>query len=492
MIKASSPDLILKFSDFLAEMTGLYFPPESSKDFAKKLQPVVKAFGFEDLSECLEWLMKSPLNKKQIEVLAYHLTIGETYFFRDQKAFSILEAEILPQIIEKHQKDKQIRIWSAASCTGEEPYSIAILLSRLISDIKNWKITILGTDINHSFLLKAENALYKQWSFRATSKEILDQYFLKNTEGNYALLPQIKQLVKFSYLNLVEDTYPDEQNNTANIDLILCNNVLIYFSKKQINKVIHQLSKSLVEGGYLLVSPIESPYVKEYNLIPVTYDRYIIFKKSNRPQEQRPKGSFNENLEEISSKKSNDSEKVLLTIELPSFLKLDQPTLQFHFGNPFVEEKSSAFIEEEKKIADVKPKKSEVQKNDLINEIHSLADSGLLQKAKEKSEEALALDKVDPLLHFLHATILQSMQELDEAVKALKRAIFLEDTFAYAHFVLGNILKKQGKNLESKREFQNAARILKKFPADTIILGTENLTAEHLLKIINSIEAKDK
>lgn len=491
MVKISMPEnLILKFSDFLAEMTGLYFPPNSSKELEKKLQPVAKAFGFKELPECLEWLMKEPLTRKQIEVLAYHLTIGETYFFRDQQAFAALENEILPALIDKNRKSKQLRIWSVAACTGEEVYSIAILLSRMLPDIKDWKIHLLGTDINHAFLLKAELGQYKQWSFRATSKEIQERYFIQKGVGIYELLPQIKELVQFQYLNLVEDSYPDEKTQTTHMDLILCNNVLIYFSHKQIQKVVRQLADALAEDGYLMVSPIEAPYIKEKKLHCINLGGTFLFKKTDIAIKDEKVELLKPSLP-VKEAPPKAGDQVLLTIELPSFLKLDQPTLQFHFTDPFSEKDPVEILEDEANSrAKIAASVQEKKKPELIKEIHHLANNGLFEEAQKKCQEAISLDKIDPLLHYLHATVLQSMNDLEGAMQALKRTLFLDDTFAIAYFVLGNIAKRQGKLQEARRHFRNAEQILKGLPLESIVKGTDDLTVENLLKIINSIEAK--
>ena len=145
--------LLAQAGEFISGSMGLYFPKDRRKELERGLRSVAPEFGFEDPEACTRWLISSTLSKSQLGVLAGHLTVGETYFFRDKKYFAILEEKILPELIElRRTTGKYLRIWSAGCCTGEEPYSLAILLDKILGDTKDWNITILATDINPTFL----------------------------------------------------------------------------------------------------------------------------------------------------------------------------------------------------------------------------------------------------------------------------------------------------------------------------------------------------
>lgn len=122
------------------------------------------------MESCLQKLASSLLTRNQVKILAGHLTVRETYFFRDKIHFEALRGYLLPGLIDARRKSNRcLRIWSAGCATGEEPYSIAILLSKMIPDIEDWDITILATDINPIFLQKASEGLYSEWSLRSVS-----------------------------------------------------------------------------------------------------------------------------------------------------------------------------------------------------------------------------------------------------------------------------------------------------------------------------------
>ena len=173
--------MLARFSDFLAAKIGLSYPPKSWPDLARGLKAAARDLGCDSAEQCMRQLMLAPLSREQIEILASHLTVGETYFFREKKSLAVLENHLLPELIRdrRQQGQLQLRIWSAGCASGEEAYTLAILLSRLITDLQDWQIHILATDINPLALQKATRGLYGKWSFRDTPPEIIERYFTR-------------------------------------------------------------------------------------------------------------------------------------------------------------------------------------------------------------------------------------------------------------------------------------------------------------------------
>src|SRR3990170_7336777 len=142
-------------SEFISSLIGLHFKESRWNDLKYGIKSASREFGFSDVEAFINWLPSSTLGRKHIEILASHLTIGETWFFREQDTFSVLEERILSELItSRYSNQKRLRIWSAGCSTGEEAYSIAILLNKMMADISEWNITILATDINPKFLSK--------------------------------------------------------------------------------------------------------------------------------------------------------------------------------------------------------------------------------------------------------------------------------------------------------------------------------------------------
>ena len=148
--------LLSQLSELLSTQMGLYYPEKSLADLERGIISAAPALGVGSPEACVRQLLSATLTRKQVEILASHLTVGETYFFREKKSFTVLEEHIFPELMRTCARaNRQLRIWSAGCCTGEEPYSIAMLLDRLIGHSGEWNATILATDINPVLLHKA-------------------------------------------------------------------------------------------------------------------------------------------------------------------------------------------------------------------------------------------------------------------------------------------------------------------------------------------------
>lgn len=163
-----SDTLLAEFSDFVAARTALHFPRERWYDLEPKAHAAAAAFGHADTGAFIHWLAAGAATREQVGLLVSHLTVNETYFWREPDAFAALEGHILPELMLARQGDRRLRIWSVGCSTGEEAYSIAIALCRVIPAIQDWSITLLATDINPRVLRLAAAGVYCDWSLRNT------------------------------------------------------------------------------------------------------------------------------------------------------------------------------------------------------------------------------------------------------------------------------------------------------------------------------------
>jgi chemotaxis protein methyltransferase CheR len=494
-----------KISELIAERTGLHFPISRLHDLERGICSAAREFGFKDAESCIRWLLASPLSKTQIEILASHLTVGETYFFREKKSFEMLERNVLPELIHSRQgNQKNLRIWSAGCCTGEEPYSIAILLSKMIPDIKDWNITILATDINPRFLKKAAEGVYTDWSFRDTPLAIKERYFKRTTEGRFEILPYIKKMVNFFYLNLMEDSYPSLLNNTNAMDIIFCRNVLMYFDHERQMKVIQNLYRCLMDSGWLIVSPSEISHVLFTRFTTVNFQGATVYRKAVASDKLQV-SSFE--MQDSISKFQDASYKMqepitpatdFVSVPLPEiiFPEKSEESLSMETGASKPEEihadtykealalfEQGRFTEAAEKIAVLLSlKKDDTKAMALLARVY--ANQGHLSEAHEWCEKAIVADKLNPGFHYLLATILQEKGQNEEAVVSLKRALYLEPDFVIAHFALGNLTKQQGKFKESEKHFENALALLHDYRNEDILLESEGINAGRLREII--------
>jgi chemotaxis protein methyltransferase CheR len=485
---------LLQLSEFIANNLALHFPKDRWNDLERNIASAAKEFGYKDVENFIQHIMSSPLMREHAEILATHLTVNETYFWREHETFEALEQKILPELIRLREEEKRIRIWSAGCSTGEEPYSIAIALNRMILNIKDWNITILATDISPRILRKATAGEYSQWSFRNAPQWLKGKYFLPKENDKFAIIHEIKSMVKFEYLNLAEDVYPSPLNNTNAMDIIFCRNVLMYFTQYRVQQVVRSLSNSLIRGGYLVVSASELSLQNFPEFTAINFPGMVIYQKTSK------KLKFQQPVPVIET----DHKPILFQLPLKPINTIEEiePQLRKIENEILLEPKNPVHInsiyEETLKsysqgnYADVIDK---LQKDDQTSEeqillIRAYANQGKLTEAIKSCEKSISTNKLDPRLYYLLATILQENNQLDEAVASLKRAIYLDSNFVLSYYSLGNIYKHLGKVNSAKKCYENVLTILNKCSQEEILPESEGLTAGRFKEIINaSIQA---
>jgi chemotaxis protein methyltransferase CheR len=485
-------DLLAKLSIFIATHMGLHFPVGKWRTLERGVISAAREFGFEDPESYIRWIMSSPLSREQIEILASHLTIGETYFLREKRSLEVLREDILPETISARRGDgRQLRIWSAGCSTGEEPFSVAILLDAMGTALRDWNISIIATDINPRALGRAAEGVYGGWSFRNPPPGFREKYFRKTGDGRFEILPQFRGMVSFSYLNLAEDVYPSLMNNTNAMDVILCRNVLMYFTPELAKKVVERFHRSLVDGGCLIVSPCEA-----------SQELFAQFKAVNLPDAvfYRKQGAGIGELK-VEGRKSSFPQSILsLPPSAESLLPPPQPppkTLppvrpiipreQTPYEEALALYERGLYPEAEERLAVLLQKdQGDVKASVLLCRI--CANQGKLAEARMLLERAISADKLNPGLHYLHAMVLQEQGAVDGAIASLKRALYLDQDLVLAHFSLANLALRQGKNNEARKHFGNCLELLGRHSQDDILPESEGITAGRLTEIIRSME----
>jgi chemotaxis protein methyltransferase CheR len=182
------------------------------------------------------------------------LTISETHFFRLRGQFDALAERVLPGLLIARRATRRLRLWSAGCSTGEEAWSLAILLERLLPP--GWEATILATDVDEAALDRARRGVYRAHSFRDTPESLRARWFAVTPDG-WEVDPRLRRRVRFAALNLVTGSYPSAANGTTGIDLLLCRNVLMYFTPEARARTAARLSACLAPGGWLAIAPAE-------------------------------------------------------------------------------------------------------------------------------------------------------------------------------------------------------------------------------------------
>lgn len=472
-----------RVSERIAEAMGLHFPEGRWADLRRGLDRAAGEFGRADGAALAEWLLAADLSAGQLRSLASYLTVGETYFLRERKTFEALAQHVLPPLLAaKRQRERRLRIWSAGCCTGEEAYSISILLQQIIPDLADWHVSILATDINESFLQKASTGVYGDWSFRDTPPDFKDRYFHRQPDGRYAILPEIKQRVHFASLNLVEDVFPSLTTDTNAMDLIFCRNVLMYFTQAQAVKVIANFRRSLVDNGWLMVSPTEASQALFPDFRTSNYPGVILYQNA-KPQ-ARPVSTWTWSPPEPPPVPWIPTEPI--STPAPKAPETPPPSPQSLAAQHY-ENGNYACAVETLLHSSTPPGTA----RDYSILAHSLANLGQLGPALEWCDRWLASDKLDASAHYLRAVTLQELDRHEDARLALQRAIYLQPALILAHFALGNLTRSRGRHTEAEKHFSNALNLLGAHPADAVLPESDGLTAGRLTEIITSLLSLD-
>lgn len=271
-------ETFVKMRELIYKFCGIYYT-DSKKYLLEgrisKRLPILKMTTFD---EYYNFISSSVSNREELNQLFIAVTINETYFFRAEQQFDGLEKILIPEIIKRKRLkgEKVFKIWSAASSSGEEAYTLAIIIKDRIQPLfPGIDFQIIATDINTNVLDAAKKGIYKEYSVRNIKPTLLKKYF-KQDGNNFILDDSIRSMVKFQQLNLY-DTFA--MRNMKDIDVIFCCNVLIYFDTISKQKVVQSLYDSLSEGGYLYIGYSESLHgiTKSFKLIHL--DKAMVYKK---------------------------------------------------------------------------------------------------------------------------------------------------------------------------------------------------------------------
>jgi chemotaxis protein methyltransferase CheR len=342
----------------------------------------------------------------------------------------------------------------------------------VIPDMQEWDITLLATDINPRFQQQASEGVYREWSFRDTPPWITARYFSRQPGGRLAIVPAIQQMVKFAYLNLVDNVYASPFTNIMAMDVIFCRNVLMYLAPEQARKVVHKLYHALADGGWLIVSPSDTSQALFASFEMVNIPGVILYRKH-------------------ASCESPASDQHAVTCQVPR-QHSSHETLRSKPQEPAPYRDILALYQQGRytEVVDTLDElgaHNQASAQALALFARACANQGQLTEARQWCEQALGADRLDARLHFLLATILQEQDALDDAVLALQRALYLDQHFVLAHLTLGTLELRQGKCKAAAKHFETVLALLSSYRPDEVLPESDGMTAGRLREIIASM-----
>jgi chemotaxis protein methyltransferase CheR len=517
----------LRFRELVMERSGLYFPEKKRVDLesgllkaltGSALSPLNASHNLDQYYQLLRD-RSHPVGRAEMERLINFLTVGETYFFRDEGQFNTLTSHVLPALIARKRAaataigphiQPQLRLWSAGCATGEEAYSLAIILKELLPDIDRWQILILATDINQDSLARAREALYSDWSFRETrAKAGQTRYFnFDLPTKRYALRPDIRQMVTFAPLNLIEDDYPALHNNTVSMDLILCRNVTIYFTEADTRRVVQRFYEALVQEGWLVVGHSEPSPAVYGAFQPRTWPNALLYQKTGQPHGWADNWAWFQpvTIPPLTNSLATPSNKVepfipvstqteadLLFSQNPgSFVTplLSPPVPTSASSPPLLEADSCQIAAVLLSRGHISEAVNELQRQLSIDPhlaaAHTLlgrayANLGRWSEAQRYCQSAIKLDKLQAEAYYLLGLVYEQEAQLESAIAMLKKAIYLEPNMPLPHLNLAVLYKQSGQKKNAERACRNAIKILEKYTPTDIVPHSGGASVQYIL-----------
>ena len=473
----------------LGLLFGLNFTESQGGMLVKNLQNAAAELGLStDLSAIKSWLSKKSFLPEESNMLAKYLTIGETYFFREKAALQLLTEKIIPDLI---AKNKPIKIWSAGCSSGEEPYSLAILLKESNINLKSLNIRILATDLNTNALAKATKGLYTEWSFRETSDELKEKYFTKHNK-QYQIKKEIREMVEFRQLNLATEDFPAVANQTDQIDVIFCRNVLMYFWPETAKTIASKFHKALNPYGWLITSQVElideyfAAFAREQYANGIFYqkkDKAVVVKVNNTRQSiLAPQTNSLLKTTKRSAKRTVEQKRKpsISSMALSTSNKINAKAASKQSPEQLFEAANyNACIEACKEALKIQPHNKEPR----LLLIKSLANTGQLKQAAEEAETLLKADAINPEVLNIYANILIELQEWDKAKNYLTKSLYINPDLLATHFNMGYVYQKLGKTKQAEKHFQNLLKSLENMADNTIVSEMDNMTAGRLKEL---------
>ena len=448
----------------------------------------LKALGM-PISNYTDYLIQNyHENGEEIRLFLDEITVKETYFFRDLGQFQALIEYVLPALIEqKRNRNESLRIWSAGCSTGEEPYTIAIILQEHFQNILDWDLLIRATDVNVMALQKAKQGIYRKHSFRGVSDFIKSKYFF--TDGNsYFLKDSIKSMVTFDYFNLASDTFlPVGRGNQW--DIIFCRNVLIYFHRERIESLLKRFHAALHEKGFLFLGFSENIFLYSQDFESVHYENSFFYKKKSRvrkpirephiqkPFQRRPKLRTTEKRQNRSGSRTPQPHRKTFDEHMSAINEL------------FSLEKYEQAHRMMSEIRIIPPEK-EIEY--LFLKARILSNLSKLDEASHVVNLILQKNSIYKEAYFLKALIFFKLNNIVGSIENFKKVLYVDPDYVLARLYLGDLYRMNGYLERAKREYQNSLITLEKNPK--INLGpfaagfSPDILAQTFINKIKSLE----
>jgi len=264
--------------DYIYDQSGIYIADNRKYLLENRLRNRLKDLHLKSFAEYYSFLHYDPSRRQELSKLFEVITTNETSFFRNPPQLKVFQEHVLKEIVnaQRDKNVKRLRIWSAGCSTGEEPYTLAIIIQEALKTAADsWDIKITANDLSEAVLVSARRGVYTEYALRTTPKEIVPKYFTKE-DGGFRIKPEVQKLVSYGQINLSDRA---QLKRVERSHIVFCRNVIIYFDDEMKRNVIGSFYDNLLPGGYLLIGHSESLHNISRAFKPTHYSGSIVYKK---------------------------------------------------------------------------------------------------------------------------------------------------------------------------------------------------------------------
>lgn len=414
-----------RITDYISRKTGLVL---SSTQRAALQHYVAKRQTAFEGNDAIGWLD----DPREFRRIIDSLTVRETFFYRYEGQFDAFRDRLLPRMLaDARAQGRPVRVWSAGCCSGEEPFTLAIIAAEMgcASEVE-----ILATDINENYLEAAMTGAFSRRSIEKLPQPILEKYFTP-ARDQFLICDDLRRRVTFKWLNLADATYPSFLNGTSALDMIWCRNVLIYFEKPNVQTVIDRFAECLVPSGVLALGHSEMLPHDWTLTVAAVGDAFFYTRRAAAPPQ------------------------VMATA--PAF-------------RPAPPKPKPRRVVARAPLVSAPPLAPPLDSHALLDQAELLADRGRVADAERMCQEAIARDPSLERAHYLLGLL--EMDRPAQAIAHFRKAIYLDTSHLAARLHLAQCAEKLGRIDEAIREYRNLERLAGSRPPDDVLDAREGIT----------------
>jgi chemotaxis protein methyltransferase CheR len=471
--RSLTDDEFRAIADLLHRTAGLAFDGSRRESLAYSVNERMCASGCTSVADYLR-MLADPDAAAERQALLDEVTIPETHFFRNPPQIRALRQHVLPELMRLAAGRRKLRIWSAGCSTGEEPYTIAMLVRELLPANAGWDVKIIATDISTRALAAAGRGRYAERAFVMTDPVDRQRFFVLDTDSRaYSVRPEVRDLVEFRHHNLVADTPPFEPGE---VDLVLCRNVTIYFDRDTTKRLMTRLHSCLSDGGYLFLGHAETLWQISNDFSLVSLGDAFLYRRQSENGERR---------QVLPDRRTEDEPRPTRADRRRGPADRRRLTL----GRRKHEQSAPQSVPTQPKQPTA-PAATATASPDPLLAIRTAVDDGRYDEAADLAADFAAANPLRSEAHYLQGLALGNLGRDAEALVVLRKAVYLNPADGFAHFLLGGALERLGEHVAASRSYRAAAATLGERPPDAVAPELGGRSAAELASVCEQLATR--